>query len=76
MKDKKAPAKSSGSVDDFMKSVYEALSVKVLSEQAANAPSESETDAGLEALEELEAQIRRAGLVLAKPALQKKRTTR
>lgn len=75
MKDKKAPAKSSGSVDDFMRSVYEALSVKVLSEQAANAPSD-EKDAGLEALEDLEAQIRRAGLVLAKPAPAKKRTTR
>lgn len=75
MKDKKTPSRSSASLDDFMKSVYEALSVKVLAESAASAPPTDVADADLDALE---AQIERAGAALQKSTLRapRKRTTR
>lgn len=78
MRDKKTPSKSGASrgdreLSDFMKSVYEALSVKVLAEGAANAPPGDDAE-----LDALDAQIERAGVALKKPSLPapRKRTTR
>ena len=49
MKDRKPPArKPKGSVDEFFRSVYDSLSVKVLAEAVASAPP---TDDELEAIE-------------------------
>ena len=50
MKDRKPPRKDggSGSVDEFFRSVYDSLSVKVLAEAVASAPP---TEDELEAIE-------------------------
>ena len=69
MKDRRPPRKSTGSVDEFFRSVYDSLSVKVLAEAAANAPPSSDADADLDALE---AQIEQAALPKAR-APEKKR---
>jgi hypothetical protein len=63
MKDRKSPPKSTGSVDEFFRSVYDSLSVKVLAEAAASAPPSSAADDDLEALE---AQIEQAALPKAR----------
>ena len=58
MKDRKPPQKGNGSVDEFFRSVYDSLSVKVLAEAVASSPP---TDDELEAIE--------ANLEAAKPAM-------
>jgi hypothetical protein len=48
MKDRKNSRKPTASVDEFFRSVYDSLSVKVLAEQVASAPP---TDEEIEAIE-------------------------
>lgn len=69
MKDRKTPPKSPRSIDEFFRSVYDHLSVKVLAEAAANAPPSSTDDE----LDALEAQIEQAALPPKARAPEKKR---
>lgn len=59
MRDGRPHRKSTGSVDEFFRSVYDSLSVKVLAEAAAAAPPVSAAEDDLDALE---AQIEQAAL--------------
>ena len=49
MKDRKPSRKDRGSVDEFFRSVYDSLSVKVLAEAVANSPLNEDELAAIEA---------------------------
>ena len=68
MKDRRSSRPSAGSVDEFFRSVYDSLSVKVLAESAANSPPV----AGDDDLDILEAQIEQAALPKTRAAEKKR----